>query len=239
MLAAAGVLLFCQQALAERADNFRQAKRQAIKLYASLATNNTTFYCGCAIDSSHKKWQPDWHACGFKPRKQPARASRIEWEHIVPAWEFGHQLQCWQQGGRKQCQQSSRQFNLMASDLHNLVPAIGEVNGDRSNYRFSQWNAPSGQYGACDMVVDFKARKVQPPERARGAIARAYLYMHDTYHLQLAPAQQRLFAAWNRQYPVDEKECRRDNAIAGVQGNHNIYVQSVCLRQDISGKIAQ
>ncbi len=24
----------------------------------------------------------------------------------------------------------------MEADLHNLVPAVGEINGDRSNYRF-------------------------------------------------------------------------------------------------------
>ncbi|MDF0535494.1 endonuclease [Shewanella sp. A32] len=232
------LLLWWQPALAQRAENFREAKQQATKLYQGLAVNNT-FYCGCRIDSSQKRWQPDWHSCGFQPRKQPARASRIEWEHIVPAWEFGHQLQCWQQGGRKYCENTSQRFNLMESDLHNLVPAIGEVNGDRSNYRFSQWNAQAGQYGQCEMVVDFKGKKVQPPERARGAIARAYLYMHDTYQLPLASAQQKLFNVWNRSYPVSNNECQRDEAIAKVQGNHNIYVQSVCLRRGNSGKIAQ
>ncbi|MCL2907461.1 endonuclease [Shewanella fodinae] len=238
MLVPVLLLFICQQAQAERADNFHEAKRQAKQLYAKLTVNNT-FYCGCRIDTQQKKWQPDWHSCGFQPRKQPARAARIEWEHIVPAWEFGHQLQCWQQGGRKNCERSSKQFNLMEADLHNLVPAIGEVNGDRSNYRFSQWNASAGQYGQCEMVVDFKNHKVQPPQRARGAIARTYLYMHDTYQLQLAAAQQKLFTAWNHQYPVSEDECRRDDAVAKVQGNHNIYVQSRCLSGAISGKIAQ
>lgn len=48
----------------------------------------------------------DLASCGYQVRKQQNRAQRIEWEHIVPAWVFGHQRQCWQNGGRKiVCQQ--------------------------------------------------------------------------------------------------------------------------------------
>ncbi|EGH19336.1 endonuclease I, partial [Pseudomonas savastanoi pv. glycinea str. race 4] len=36
--------------------------------------------------------------CGYVPRKSAKRASRIEWEHIVPAWQIGHLRQCWQNG---------------------------------------------------------------------------------------------------------------------------------------------
>lgn len=70
---------------------------------------------------------------------------------------------------------------MVGSDLHNLVLAIGEVNGDRSNYKFTDWNGKPYQYGQCPMIVDFKARQVQPPKQARGAIARPYLYMPDTF----------------------------------------------------------
>lgn len=66
------------------------------------------------------------------------RATRIEWEHIVPAWVMGHQRQCWQKGGRKSCTDTDPVFREMEADLHNLAPAIGEVNGDRSNYLYSE-----------------------------------------------------------------------------------------------------
>ncbi|VDZ76879.1 endonuclease I [Salmonella bongori] len=58
--------------------------------------------------------------------------------------------------------------------MHNLQPAIGEVNGDRGNFMYSQWNSGEGQYGQCAMKVDFKAKIAEPPARARGAIARTY-----------------------------------------------------------------
>lgn len=57
-------------------------------------------YCGCQW-----KWVGKSGACVdaessmYEVRKQQTRAERTEWEHIVPAWTFGHQRQCWQNGG--------------------------------------------------------------------------------------------------------------------------------------------
>ncbi|QYJ88120.1 endonuclease [Shewanella mesophila] len=216
-------------AQASHPSSFGQAKNIARLLYTKELPA-TSFYCGCDITVTGKKWQPNFSHCGYQVRKQQKRASRIEWEHIVPAWEFGHQRQCWQKGGRKQCGKSDDQFKMMESDLHNLVPAIGEVNGDRSNYRFSQWNAHPNQYGQCAMVVDFKSRKVEPPSYTRGKIARTYLYMQQAYGLQIAKSQLKLFKAWDKTYPVDTIECQRDLAIANRQGNHNPFVQAQCQK---------
>ncbi|SUH35021.1 endonuclease I [Salmonella enterica subsp. enterica] len=47
--------------------------------------------------------------------------------------------------------------------MHNLQPAIGEVNGDRGNFMYSQWNGGEGQYGQCAMKVDFKAKLAERP----------------------------------------------------------------------------
>ena len=93
----------------------------------------------------------------------------------------------------------------MEADLHNLTPAIGEVNGDRSNYNFSQWNGMDGvSYGQCEMQVNFKQRKVMPPDRAKGSIARTYLYMSQEYGFKLSKQQTNLMMAWNKQFPVNK-----------------------------------
>ncbi len=63
--------------------------------------------------------------------------------------------------------------------MHNLQPSVGEVNGDRGNFMYSQWNGGEGQYGQCAMKVDFKEKAAEPPARARGAIARTYFYMRE------------------------------------------------------------
>lgn len=226
LLVNSSLALFSFCALAAPPASFSQAKKEALKIYHD---HPVSFYCGCDITWQGKKGTPDLQACGYQVRKQQTRASRIEWEHVVPAWQFGHQRQCWQQGGRKNCTKNDTIFRSMEADLHNLTPAIGEVNGDRSNYNFSQWNGVEGKsYGRCEMQIDFKQRKVMPPDRARGSIARTYLYMSQNYGFQLSKSQTQLMQAWNRQYPADEWECKRDQRIAKVQGNHNPFVQQQC-----------
>lgn len=214
-------LLFVNSTLAEPL-NFLQAKKQLKALYKG--EHQTSFYCGCDFIYQGKKLIPELSSCGYQVRKQQKRASRIEWEHIVPAWAFGHQRQCWQNGGRKACKKDN-EFRLMEGDMHNLVPAIGEVNGDRSNYRFSDWQGFPKQYGQCDMVVDFKGKKVQPPEISRGAIARAYLYMSQQYSLKLSKQERRLYQAWNKQHPPSRWECRRNQLIEEIQGNRNPFIK--------------
>ncbi|WP_422136175.1 endonuclease [Endozoicomonas sp. ALD040] len=200
--------------------SFSQAKREAVKIYSD---HLTSFYCGCDITVRGKKLVPDLESCGYKVRKQPNRASRIEWEHVVPAWEFGHQLQCWQEGGRKLCRKNP-DFRKMESDLHNLVPAIGEVNGDRSNYRFGFLQDTPKMYGQCDFKVNFKERKAQPPITKRGKIARIYLYMASRYAFRISKSQKKLYESWDRLYPATAWEIERNARIAEVQGWENPYV---------------
>lgn len=207
-------------------NNFQQAKEYAAFINADAPGS---FYCGCKINWQGKKGVPDLSSCGYSVRKNANRAARIEWEHVMPAWEFGHQRQCWQNGGRKNCSKDA-DYRRIESDLHNLEPAIGEVNGDRNNFQYSQWNGGEQPYGQCSMKIDFKQKAAQPPERARGAIARTYFYMRDQYKLRLSRQQTQLFTAWNKQYPVTPWECERDKQIAKVQGNHNPYVLQACQR---------
>ncbi len=211
---------------AKHPTSFSQAKRLAVEIYND---HPVSYYCGCDIRWQGKKGIPDLDSCGYQVRKQQTRANRIEWEHVVPAWQFGHQRQCWQNGGRKNCTKNDAQFKKMEADLHNLTPTIGEVNGDRSNFNFLQWNGVDGvSYGQCEMQVNFKQRKAMPPERARGSIARIYLYMAEQYGFTLSSSQQQLMAAWDKTYPVDEWECERDRRIQSTQGNANPFVADAC-----------
>ncbi|GAB0154458.1 hypothetical protein MnBA_38580 [Marinobacterium sp. BA1] len=108
--------------------------------------------------------------------------------------------------------------------MHGLVPAIGQVNGDRSNYRFGMVSGPATQYGACNFKVEFKQRIAEPADHLKGHIARVHLYYADRYNLRLSGQQQQLLAAWDRQYPVTHAERERDIKIAKVQGWNNPYI---------------
>lgn len=176
----------------------------AKKYLISRVTDKTkTIYCDCSIKKEGKKLTPITNECGYKPRlevtgsgKVNIRAKRIEWEHIVPAWEFGHQLQCWQDGRRKNCRKNSNKFKKMEADINNLAPAIGEINGDRSNYRFGMLSDTPKRYGSCDVKIDFKQRVIEPPLKARKRIAETYFYMQETYGLKISTKQKQLFDAW-------------------------------------------
>ncbi len=187
--------------------------------------HKVAFYSHCRIRQYAKKWVPVLSSCGYKPRKNETRAKRIEWEHIVPAWVFGHQLQCWQQGGRANCRSNNQQFRQMEADMHNLVPAIGEINGDRSNYRYRILEGEERPYGEpVNMEVDFKQRSVEPPDEHFGDIARIYFYMRDRYGFKLSKQDTQLLTAWNNLDPVDEWEKTRNQRINKIQGNENPYV---------------
>ncbi|MDM9560793.1 endonuclease [Bordetella petrii] len=197
--------------------DFRHAKKVLPNLYKGL---DTTFYCGCR----YRGKQADLQSCGYRVRKNAGRARRIEWEHVVPAWAIGHQRQCWQQGGRKHCSARDDVYRKAEGDLHNLVPELGELNNDRSNFRFTVWDQNPAMYGQCRMVVDFKGRRAQPPQQVRGRIARITLYMVHTYQLRLSRQERRLYCIWARTYPVDAWERARDARIRAVQGNSNPFV---------------
>lgn len=213
--------------------DFYHAKQNLRIIYYENKSNkfmkdNVSFYCGCKIIYEGRKIVgPDLNSCGYKVRTNSSRATRIEWEHIMPAHAFGNQQLCWRTGGRKNCRHD-RLFNTMEGDMHNLVPSIGEINGDRNNFGFSDWNGKIGQYGKCPMVIDFKGRKAQPPKNVRGTIARAYLYMSSHYNLKLSKKENRLFTVWNNTYPPSTWECFRNKKIALIQGNENEFITQKC-----------
>lgn len=218
--------------------SFSSAKKiLGTKIYKDT---DDTFYCGCDMyyaDKKGKPWlTPSHNECGFEPRKQEKRAARIEWEHVVPAWYFGHQRQCWQEGGRSNCRHDDY-FETMEADLHNLVPAIGEVNGDRSNYSLTMVSSNiSPQYGQCDMKVDFKSKKAQPTASVRGDIARVYFYMATQYGLKLSKQDIQVYTAWHNFDPVDSDEKRIHNLKAKYQGHSNPYVTGELSPSDFKNK---
>jgi len=215
------ITLFLLASFNAHGQTFSKAKKQLAALYKDQ--HQTSFYCGCDFYYKGKKLKPDLNSCGYEIRKQKKRANRIEWEHVMPAWAFGHQRQCWQNGGRKACKKD-KVFRKMEGDMHNLVPAIGEVNGDRSNYRFTEWNGQPTQYGQCNMIVDFKRKQVQPPTESKGTIARTYLYMADRYNVKLSKKEKKVYQVWNKQNPPTRWECKRNELIEKAQGNRNTFI---------------
>ncbi len=146
-----------------------------------------TIYCAAKFDAKKNVIAP----IGFSTNKHKKRACRVEWEHVVPAENFGRTFSEWREGhsqcvskkgksfkGRKCASKMNEEYRYMQSDMYNLFPAIGAVNAMRSNYNFVARVDSESEFGSCDMKID--NRKAEPPIESRGRIARAYLYMDAT-----------------------------------------------------------
>jgi len=227
LLAFFATLLFSAQTSADIPANFPAAKVIAKqKVFFDQASGlHGELYCGCKWEWTGKSGgRIDAESCGYETRAQQNRADRIEWEHIVPAWIFGHQRQCWQNGGRKNCVAVDPIFRAMEANLFNLYPSVGEVNGDRSNYQYGIVSGVAPQYGACATKIDFMARAAEPRNEVKGLVARSTFYMYDRYGLSMARQQQQVLMAWDRQHAVSPWEKEWDNRTARLMGHHNPFV---------------
>ncbi|MCR5260021.1 MAG: endonuclease [Desulfovibrio sp.] len=215
---------------------FRAAKRLLKeRIYFD---DDRTLYCGARWNRRGEITElPE----GFYTPAEEKRASRLEWEHAVPAENFGRAFAEWREGapqcvkngrpfkGRK-CAETNQLFAFMEADMHNLHPSIGAVNAVRKNYRYTQFNehAPN-TFGSCAMKVDPQTRQAEPPDMAKGRVARSMLYMDWAYPaFNLSDQQRRLMEIWDRQFPPDRLECVREKRIKQIQGNGNPFVERAC-----------
>lgn len=211
-------------------DNFEKAKKALRRIYRAEPVE---FYCGCQIVSSDEKnqYEIDPDSCGLGARKNTKRSTRLEWEHIMPASEFGQRMSCWQgEGcdadlkGRKCCRKIDILFQKMEGDMHNLVPSAGELNADRGNFSYGEIPGEERNYGDCDFEVDFKRRLVEIRPEIRGIAARAYLYMSAKYEVPLEDSKKNLYTEWNKAYPPAEWEKKKASIIERLQGNKNPFL---------------
>ncbi|WP_425414421.1 endonuclease [Psychromonas aquimarina] len=215
-------------------DSFSKAKKSLERnVYPD---NRTTLYCAATFDSKKLITPPE----GFVTTKYLKRAKKVEWEHVVPAENFGRTFTEWRDGdaqcvnnkrksfkGRKCAEKVNKEYRYMQADMFNLYPAIGAVNALRSNYNFVMLPDEKSSFGSCEMKIN--NRKAEPPVRSRGQIARTYLYMDEAYsRYSMSRQQKQLMNAWDKMYPVSDWECKRSKKIEAIQGNANRIVNSRC-----------
>jgi deoxyribonuclease-1 len=222
--------------------NFRAAIRIAAKLHAE---NPLTIYCGCRYEGK----LVDIGSCGYRPRRGGKKAAtQLNWEHVVPAENFGRSFVEWREGvpacrrkgkmrkGRK-CAERNPEFNHMEGDLYNLWPEIAELNQLRKNFNMAALggavgNAAYDSFGGCQAVI--KDRKFEPMDRAKGIVARTYMYMDQAYPGRgiISDKNEKLFELWDKQFPVTSWECKLAKKIRAAQGNENPVLQSRCAVLD-------
>jgi deoxyribonuclease-1 len=243
------IVLYSQISIAQanegnkRIENFSKSKTFLKKIHQE---SPVTFYCQCNYDNN----RPNWESCGFRPRKDKKRASRIEWEHVLPASHFGIKFNAWANGhpicisskgkkfkGRKCTEKVHKLYRYMQADLYNLQPAIGEINGMRSNYQIGEIDGEEREFGKCD--IEIKNKRVEPTLKIRGDIARTYLYMEQTYpqYIKFNQSIKKLIIKWDQEDPVNAWECKRAILISNIQGNTNKILQNRCSNKIKIGAI--
>jgi deoxyribonuclease-1 len=235
-----------------RIATFEDAKRLLVRLYLDHSPR-TDIYCGCPFgEAKGHGLRVDLAACGYATHKDEARAERIEWEHAVPAAKFGRTFAAWREGaprctdghgkkfrGRACAKVASPEFAKIEGDMHNLFPAVGEVNGLRGDLpmglredddgrthrgREDAAGASTIHFGKCASTVE--GTMFLPRTEVRGDIARAYKYMNAAYpdHVALDEAHRALLDAWDADDPPDAWERERNRRITELQGNANPFV---------------
>ena len=215
-------------------DSFNTAKRMLE--HQVYFDHRMTIYCGAKFNAQKRVTLP----AGFTAAAHEKRATRVEWEHAVLAENFGRAFPEWRDGhpecvnrngkpfkGRRCAEKINMEYRPMQADMYNLFPAIGTVNAVRSNKQYSALPGSASAFGSCPAKVDGK--RFEPPDRAKGQVARAALYMADSYpKYRLSRQQQQLFEAWDKMFPVDAWECTRAKKIEALQGNANARVKEPC-----------
>ncbi|MBI3297092.1 MAG: endonuclease [Elusimicrobia bacterium] len=147
-------------------------------------------------------------------------------EHVWPQSFFGHRLP-------------------LLSDLHNMLPAFHRPNELRDRLPFgtvpdasvSYYNAFGARMGA---------GVFEPPDSAKGKVARALLYFLVRYGDEgILPAglaryfwnsRIQTYLIWNRRFPPDASERERNDAVAALQGTRNPFVDDPSLTERIGAK---
>ena len=214
-------------ALAE-SPGWRDAKNDADDLV--YRDHHRSFYCGCVTtsdDDGDGSGSVSLDECGYRgPKKYSGSAERIDWEHIVPASLMPARLfDCWRNGDRNHCERVDALAKAMLFDLHNLAPAIGQVNRLRLNDRYADLPKKTSDFGSCE-IEDMRGF-FEPPDCHKGDVARVWFYMAERYSVVIPPPEQIMFEKWAMMDPVSPWEAERERRITEISGVPNRFVRGI------------
>lgn len=132
----------------------------------------------------------------------------------------------------------------MNTDVHHIYPTDAWVNQQRGNWPYGEVTAPTwtsqngGKRGPCSLP-GCSGTVFEPIDAYKGDLARGYFYMLTRYMNEcvawpapilsggaFVPWAETLLLAWHAQDEVSDKERDRNNAVFGIQGNRNPYIDN-------------
>ncbi|MBI3297091.1 MAG: endonuclease [Elusimicrobia bacterium] len=133
----------------------------------------------------------------------------------------------------------------MRSDLHHLMTTFQHPNGMRGRLPFGEVPDRAVEYQNC-CGARMGAGVFEPPDSAKGRVARAMLYFMVRYAgTNIIPgsvahhfwnSRIETFLDWNRRFPADQFERERNGTVAEFQGNRNLFVDDPTLADRIGAE---
>ena len=131
----------------------------------------------------------------------------------------------------------------MNTDLFQVYPTDGYVNGKRDNYPYGEvgtasWTSLNGSKLGTSITPGYSGVVFEPIDAYKGDFARTYFYMATRYlgednnwpgSPMVNGSQPKSWALqllhnWHIDDPVSEKEIARNNAVYAIQHNRNPYI---------------
>lgn len=169
--------------------------------------------------------------CGyrFQGSKETVNHRLVEIEHIYPTTAMLEQTGC---NSRMQCrEQGNKQFIKMEADMHNMYPVMQDILMPGRKPVFGEIKGEYWKFNDCD--YERSGGMVEPRPVARGNVARALLYMHLKYGVEIEPATMQTIKHWNREDPPSKQEKLRNDRIEALQGQRNPYIDNPSLADRI------
>lgn len=223
----------------------------------NIIYNHTQVSYGSGLLSAFRKCDVDaegyiidiYSDCRYLPSDNGSSASRVgqgyNREHSFPRSWFNGEV------------------DPMNTDVFHIYPTDIFVNSKRGNLPYGEcargttWSNGSyhakGKSGTCT-YPGYTGEVFEPDDEYKGDLARTYFYMVTCYKNELPswPGSDQLnyrankykaFATWTinmlmdwtRQDPVSEKEIKRNEAVYGIQGNRNPFIDHPELAEYIWG----
>jgi endonuclease I len=125
----------------------------------------------------------------------------------------------------------------MRSDLFHLFPTQQNANGQRANFPFGTVSNPTWQQGGSKLGGGV----FEPRDQQKGPTARAMMYFVLRYqnYSNYLNGQEAILRQWHTQYPPDQVEQVRNQAIFQLQNNRNPFIDYPQLIERITSLSSQ
>ena len=143
--------------------------------------------------------------------------------------------------------------NNAYKDLYNLMPSDTKANSAKANYGMGIVASATFDNGSVKVGSGSNGMKLwQPAAEWQGDFSRSYMYMATAYQdltftgeglnslenggwPTLKEWAYKLYVEWGRKDKVSQVETDRNNAVASIQGNRNLYVDFPTLAEYVWG----